>query len=190
MPRILEFARRRVVPTLGWLLLLAGIVYLIGGWLRADHEPGRTVMTVREGWVVLKPTWLYAAVLLAVLTALLAAFGIDLARKQASRAAWREQVHAQVDTLRRELSLSSDQPPKGLTERQVHVITRAIRHHLRTAWEAGVPHEPYRPWEEQAAAQEAPPRRRSPVDRLVRGRHPARVPEPARGRGRDGVAAQ
>ena len=162
-----RWVRRRAVPALGWLLLLAGVVYLIGGWLRADDVPDRTVMTVREGWVVLRPTWLYAALLLAVLVALLTVFGVDLARKQASRAAWREEVHAQVDTLRRELSLSSERPPRELTERQVNVVVRAVRHHLRTAWEAAVPHEPYRPWEEQTAGHEAPPRHRSPVERLV-----------------------
>jgi hypothetical protein len=88
-------------------------------------------MTVRDGWVVLRLTWLYAALLLAVLVALLTVFGVDLARKQASRAAWREEVH------------------------------------LRTAWEAAVRHEPYRSWEEQTAGHEAPPRHRSPVERLV-----------------------
>jgi len=108
-----RFVRRRAVPTLGWLLLLAGVVYLIGGWLRADDVPDRTVMTVREGWIVLRPTWLYAALLLAVLVALLTVFGVDLARKHASRAAWREEVHAQVDTLRRELSLSSRAAAQG-----------------------------------------------------------------------------
>jgi hypothetical protein len=162
-----RWVRRRAVPTLGWLLLLAGVVYLIGGWLRADDVPDRTVMTVREGWVVLRPTWLYAALLLAVLVALLTVFGLDLARKQASRAAWREEVHAQVDTLRRELSLGSERPPRELTERQVNVVVRAVRHHLRTAWEAAVPHEPYRSWEEQTAGHEAPLRHRSPVERLV-----------------------
>jgi hypothetical protein len=124
-------------------------------------------MTVREGWVVLRPTWLYAAVLLGVLVALLTVFGLDLARKQASRAAWREEVHAQVDTLRRELSFSSDRPPRELTDEQVNVAVRAVRHHLRTAWEAAVPHEPYRSWEEQTAGNEAQPRHRSPVERLV-----------------------
>ena len=49
----------------------------------------------------------------------------------------------------------------------MNVVVRAVRHHLRTAWEAAVPHEPYRSWEEQTAGHEAPPGHRSPVERLV-----------------------
>ena len=44
-----RWVRRRAVPTLGWLLLLAGVVYLIGGWLRADDVPDRQALVESGG---------------------------------------------------------------------------------------------------------------------------------------------
>jgi hypothetical protein len=94
-----RWLRRWAPPVLGWLALVAVFGYLIGGWLQADDERERTLTTFREGWLILRPTWLYAAILVAILVALLLVLGMAVARKQASRAAWREQVRAQVEVL-------------------------------------------------------------------------------------------
>jgi hypothetical protein len=55
------------------LLVLGAIVYLVGGWLRADADQGqRTQLDIRDGRIFLRPTWLYAVALLAILFAALA----------------------------------------------------------------------------------------------------------------------
>lgn len=152
-------------------LLLAGVVtYLIGGWLRADDDPDeRTQMTIREGWPLLRPTWLYAAVLVAILLSLLLALGLAVARRQASRSGWREQVRAQVQTLRHELAIRRRTPPKG-TEPQVDTIAAAVLRHLRAAHDEAAPEQANQRWEEEPARDEAPPdppKRQSSPNRLV-----------------------
>jgi hypothetical protein len=47
-------------------------------------------MTVEDRWVLLRPTWLYAAVLVALLQAVLIGFGVAIAMKHTSYAGWRE----------------------------------------------------------------------------------------------------
>jgi hypothetical protein len=155
---------RRVPPLVGWLLLLVLVGYLVGGWLQADDDRERTLAGFRDGWLILRPTWLYAAVLVAGLVGLLLVLVLALARRQASRAGWREQVRAQVDTLTHELRLSEAGPPRGLTGAQLGVVVKAVRHHLGNARAAAVPEEARRDLDPAGTA-----RSRSSLGRLVEG---------------------
>jgi hypothetical protein len=124
------------------LIVLGATIYLVGGWLRADADQGqRTQLDIRDGWIFLRPTWLYAVALLAILFAALAAIGYVLAKRHTETAFWREQIRSQADALQQELEILQKAPPQCLSEAQVDAIAEAVKKQLKTAKEAAVPDE-------------------------------------------------
>jgi hypothetical protein len=124
------------------LMVLGATIYLVGGWLRADADQGqRTQLDIRDGWIFLRPTWLYAVALLAILFAALAAVGYVLAKRHTETAFWREQIRSQADALQQELEILQKAPPQCLSEAQVDAIAEAVKKQLKTAKEAAVPDE-------------------------------------------------
>jgi hypothetical protein len=96
---------RRAFYRLGMVAAVAVAVYLIGGWLRAGESDTGTQLTIRDGWIVLRPIWLYPVAVLVIGLLMVLALAVLITRKQASGETWRTEVICQADALQHELDV-------------------------------------------------------------------------------------
>jgi hypothetical protein len=124
---------------MGAFLAVVLVVYLVGGWLRADDSDDRTQLALRGGWVLLRPTWLYPVALLAMGLLVVLVLAVVIARKQAAGEAWRAQVRAKADYLQYELEHLLATQSRRLPQPVVDSVRTAVTEQLKKAREAAHP---------------------------------------------------
>ena len=128
--------RRRILPSIGLLLAVLILLYLIVSWLRAAGRPARSTsqLELDGAWVVFQPVWLYPVTLLTVILLLFAWVAYPVAARLASRASWRELVLVQAGFALRQLEILCAGGGPDCAER--NSAYAATRYHLKEAEQA------------------------------------------------------
>ena len=124
---------RRLFFGLGMVAVGAVAVYLIGGWLRAGGPDTGTQLTIRNGWILLRPIWLYPVVVLVIGLLLVLVLAVLITRKQASGETWRTEVMVQADYLEHELYVLLAMRSASMPDALVDSVTNAVKRQLDEA---------------------------------------------------------
>jgi hypothetical protein len=130
---------RRVLVGLGVFAAIAVAGYLIGGWLRAVERDERAQLTIEDGWVLVRPLWIYPVALLAIGFVLVLVLGVLIARKQAAGETWRAHASVEADYLQHELDILKAKRSVSMSDALVNSVTNAVKEHLKEAQEAADP---------------------------------------------------
>jgi hypothetical protein len=116
------------------LLIPASCLYLVASWLQAANLSTRLrEFRFIDGWLVLRPTWLYLLLLLLLTLVTIIAALYPIAKLLPPLGFWREVVTSQANSVEHELSIyARDRGPED-------PVGKAVRTHLDAARQAAKP---------------------------------------------------